>query len=1059
MRLRRASRALLLMAAVAWLAGCGGDDGGGTSEPTATSAPATATRTPTLAGTIPATSTATSALPPPTATPTTATSGAVSGLVVVRGDLRASAGDALGAPPAEWNGGATAEAFDRALSHASWRVPGEGLSGSTGADGRFSITGLAPGPQEVELSRTLNGNLVSARIPFVVGDDGGASLVVELAPGQVRWTAVHLENGREIRETGSPNGSRVSSEGDRLLALSSAEREYRDPDGDGSFDPDPCYGTTHVWLCEEGATCGDDRTCACAASCPLCEDCPFGVCVPPMARQPYACVQGTCADPNDRCACVSSCPDCDDCAASVCVPRTCTPATVQGLEIHGPAGLIVGQAGSMTALARMSDGWVIDVTHLVEWSSTDTSVASVDAWGSIAAQAAGSTTIGAALGGIESEPWTLTVRVRPALQRIHLQNVSCAYPIGAPVAGPEAALPRPGADHAILPPHCRQVVRIGGTLSFFALGEFDEGYYEDVTARVSWEVSPASVGQVSNGTFTGAQVGTATISAQLDGVTSNATEIRVVDQPTIVALQIFPLTALPRPGPLPPVDHSDAAIPCYDCGYTVTILEGDQLPFQAVAAYDTGEWENVTERVTWSSSDAAAAPITDAGVLSGNAAGETAVSASLGEVASNSVAVRVVESATLLGLSIYQEGLDRVVQKGDEAFFRALGYYDIGFDRDVTPDVAWKSSDESIGGFERPGVFVGRSAGTVDVWAEHEGVQSARIPLEVFQTSSLGYCDENLINRAEWSDAFNRVVLESDCAVYEHPDVSSLRFTVTERERPFGIFDPCLDLYVYQGNHLVRTIREEGCGEPFLRPGAPAFDEAAVRYQTLAFWDLKDDRGSPVPPGSYRIVGRFYLYYDPIVSLNVVVQAPNGRIPCQPNACGNGCGYVHACGGTPPIACPEVCTPLCECPQGWGITPEGDCEPCTQECCPKGAACLPETPSCEPPPVCCPSGQVCIPELPPCGGQCCPLGALCGPLDQVPCDCCPVGSPCGENGQRCEPAPWCCPKGALCILPAPECEAECCPPGATCTDDLVPCEMLMCCGPDGTCDPNRPACD
>jgi len=132
-----------------------------------------------------------------------------------------------------------------------------------------------------------------------------------------------------------------------------------------------------------------------------------------------------------------------------------------------------------------------------------------------------------------------------------------------------------------------------------------------------------------------------------------------------------------------------------------------------------------------------------------------------------------------------------------------------------------------------------------------------------------------VINRAEWSDAFNRVVLESDCATYTPPAVASLRFTVTERERPGGIFDPCLDLYVYRGAELVRTVREEGCGEPFLPAGAPAYDEEKLRYQSLAFWDLKDDKGALVAPGTYTLRGRFYLYYDPIIDLPIVVGAAN----------------------------------------------------------------------------------------------------------------------------------------------------------------------------------------
>src|SRR5262249_55524350 len=119
---------------------------------------------------------------------------------------------------------------------------------------------------------------------------------------------------------------------------------------------------------------------------------------------------------------------------------------------------------------------------------------------------------------------------------------------------------------------------------------------------------------------------------------------------------------------------------------------------------------------------------------------------------------------------------------------------------------------------------------------------------------------------------FNRVTLESDCAEYTPPAVVALRFSVTETQMQGGIFDPCLDLYAYRGDTLVRTIRQEGCGDPFLPAGAPGRDDAVLKYQLAAFWDLKDDARQTVDPGTYTIRGRFYLYYDPVVKLAIEVR-------------------------------------------------------------------------------------------------------------------------------------------------------------------------------------------
>jgi hypothetical protein len=303
------------------------------------------------------------------------------------------------------------------------------------------------------------------------------------------------------------------------------------------------------------------------------------------------------------------------------------------------------------------------------------------------------------------------------------------------------------------------------------------------------------------------------------------------------------------------------------------------------------------------------------------AAGDATIDATLDEVSSNTVGVHVVNEATLQSLYIYQEGTDRVVAKGDQRFFKATGNYDIGFGRDATNTATWRSSNDTIGGFDTPGVFTGRAAGTVQVWAELDGKQSDPVSVEVYETSDITYCDPAHVNRAVWSDNFNLVTLESDCGTYKQPGVVGLRYTVTELQPHGGIFDPCLDLYVYQGDQRVRTIREEGCGDPFLPAAAPGRDEAAVKYQLRAFWDLKGEDGQPVQPGTYTIYGRFYLYYDPVVRIDVDVLSPDGTLPtpmptrtptpralCTPVFCATG-GVLVCPDGNCPGGCGYVCVP------------------------------------------------------------------------------------------------------------------------------------------------------
>jgi hypothetical protein len=912
--------------ALATLAAACGEDNGSPPVPTAT-APVAATVTLT---------------PVRTATPPGTPASGISGLVVVNRNVAAPASDQLGTPPPGWAAAPDAISFDRALGNADWVVNGApDTRGVTGGDGRFEIAALPPGHYTLDLTKTLDGNLLPLQVPFTVGDDGRAEVVAEVSWGLVRATSTYTENGAQVSEVHAPNGSVLVVENGRVREIGDTTRTLDDPDADGQFDVTPCL--EQVWSCGADRSCSEGRTCVCTSSCPVCDDCGPGLCVPPVGVGPYRCnADGTCAQAADQCVCASSCPGCKDCVLKVCVPG-CAPVEITAVTVSGPTQVRVSQQGSMTANASLSDGSVIDVTYLAQWRSSDETVATIDSWGTVSAQGLGNTTITASVGTLQSALWPLAVVERPALRRIDVQNNSCIRPIMLMNASdPTAASPAPAKTDMLPVPSCSLVVLAGNTLQFAAFGEFEDGSYQDITSEVEWHVDPAGVGTVEKGTFTAVQAGTANLTATLGAVVSDATQVRVVSQPTVVGLTIYadngvlldggPVAvgpAVPCMAATPAADmlpcccwegQAGMAAPCR-CGYTLTVLRGDQLRFHATAQYDTGDWRDVTKEVTWRSSEGTVATIDASGVMTALQGGDTTIDAVLGDVNSNQADVHVVNEATLQSIYIYQEGGDRVVAKGDQRFFKATGNYDVGFGRDVTSAAAWHSSDDHMGGFDSPGTFTGGAAGRVEVWAEFAGQQSEHLSLEVYETSELAYCDPNHINRAVWSDDFNRVTLESDCATYNEPGVVTLRYTVTETQPHGGVFNPCLDLYVYQGKTRVRTIREQGCGAPFLAANAPGRDEAVVKYQLRAFWLLKDEDGDPVEPGTYTIYGRFYLYYDPVVSIDVTVLTPNGTPPpthtptpavfpqCTPPLCAP--GEVFHC---PLNSCPGGCGTVCVTP-------------------------------------------------------------------------------------------------------------------------------------------------
>lgn len=1100
----RRLRALLSRFGVAstlLLVACGSDNGNPAPPPTVSATATRAAQPPTPTHTAtgvphPSPQSTLTPTPPPSATATTSTA-SVNGLVVVNRTVVSAPDDKLGAPPPEWSASPDKAPFDRSLAFADWSVPEVNKQGQTAADGRFSITGLQPGRYSFQVTKTLDGNLATLSFPFSVGDDGSADVVAEVSWGLVRSVSTYTQAGARVQEIRGPYGTSLVTTDGRVTQIADPSRTLIDANGDGSFDPLGC--DDRVWECGSDRNCGNDHVCSCTASCPFCDNCGPPVCVSHVSGSPYPCeANDACSQAGDQCVCVSSCQDCKDCTRKLCIP-TCVPVTITGIQImSGPSQLVVGQQGSVSAVAQLSDGSQIDVTYLATWRSSDDTVATVDSWGQVMAHAVGTAALTAAVGTFTSAPWSVEVVTRPTLQRIDVQNVSCFYPLGLPTdfgSRPPAEAP---PTSGILPPSptCGLVVQIGKTIQFRAVGQFANGYYQDITDEVQWQLAPPGIGDVGDGLFTAQQAGTTTLTASLDGVVSDGIDIRVVTEPTITALSIYADSGI-----IAFVDDSpqrvDVAIPCpvtsagsacccpgpvaggtlspCSCGYTITVLRGDQVKFRATAQYDTGEFRDVTNEVTWRSTNAAAATIDAQGVMTAIEAGDATIDAALGDVSSNTVGVHVVSQATLQSLYIYQDGTDRVVAKGDQRFFKATGNYDIGFGRDVTGTATWRSSDDNIGGFDTPGVFTARAAGMAQVWAELDGKQSDRISLEVYETSDITYCDPAHVNRGVWSDNFNLVTLESDCAEYRQPGVAALRYTVAELQPHGGVFDPCLDLYVYQGNTRVRTIREEGCGDPFLPTTAPQYDQAVLKYQLRAFWDLKGDDGQPVTPGTYTIYGRFYLYFDPVVSIDVDVLPADGTLPtptptpsvgpvCTPPLCKDGEALV--CPGSCPGGCGTVCVT---------VTPEPFVA-CFESVECRGEAHVTSRS------MCCSLQRQGLPIT------WCPLGQLDGSTGE--CAAC-ADDPCGGlppptptptspgvcDAPMCEPGqvlicPHFCPDGCgyLCVTPTPTPFVKCTPP--PCQGGEVPVCLGDCpggcgvvCGiptptptPEGLCYRGSPPC-
>jgi uncharacterized protein YjdB len=269
---------------------------------------------------------------------------------------------------------------------------------------------------------------------------------------------------------------------------------------------------------------------------------------------------------------------------------TVTAPTVASIAVT-PVGLTlpIGIHQQFVATATYTDGTSADLSAGVTWSSSATSVVTVDGSGLGTTVAAGSANVTATLGALTD---TVSVTVVPA----HLVSISVSP------ASPSVALGTGG--------------------QFVATGNFDDGSFQ-ILPSVSWSSSVSSVATVdANGFATSVGTGTTTITATSGSVSGNAA--LTVTSATLVSIAVTPT-------------NSNMAV-------------GTTKQFSAMGSFSDSSTQDVSASVVWSSSSPAVATINSTGVVQSVASGSATITATFGSV-SGSTSLTV-STAHLVSIAI-----------------------------------------------------------------------------------------------------------------------------------------------------------------------------------------------------------------------------------------------------------------------------------------------------------------------------------------------------------------------------------------------------------------------
>jgi uncharacterized protein YjdB len=359
-------------------------------------------------------------------------------------------------------------------------------------------------------------------------------------------------------------------------------------------------------------------------------------------------------------------------ASGVATPATFTAtalpavsAVARVLVALTTSRLVAGQTTQATATPFDAQGNALTGRTVSDWTSSNPTIASVNAGGVVTTIAAGTVTISATIEGVIGTSAPLTVT-----------------PVTIPVASVTVSL---GASSLI----------VGQTTQATATARDAQGNILTGRTVSAWTSSNTAVASINGtGVITALSLGTATFSATIDGITG-----------TSASLTVSPVTVVP------------VATVTVTLG-TSSLIAGQTT--QATATPRDAQGNVLTGRtVSWSSSNPAVATVGFAtGAVAAVAPGTTSISATIdGVIGSASLTVTQVPVATVS------------VSLGTSSLFVGQTTQATATPKDAQGNVlsgrtvsAWTSSNTAIATVSASGVVTATAAGTTTISATIDGV-------------------------------------------------------------------------------------------------------------------------------------------------------------------------------------------------------------------------------------------------------------------------------------------------------------------------------------------------
>jgi len=164
----------------------------------------------------------------------------------------------------------------------------------------------------------------------------------------------------------------------------------------------------------------------------------------------------------------------------------------------------------------------------------------------------------------------------------------------------------------------------------------------------------------------------------------------------------------------------------------VSLLVGATQQFTATGTYSDGSTANVTDHVTWKSSNTNIA-VSGIGVASATGTGTADITATVNGITSQAISLTVI---TLSSIAVTPSTPANLIV-GSTQQFTATGTYSDGSTADLSSRVTWASDTSTTATINSAGLTTGVTAGTTNITATLDGVTSANLTLIVISVTSI----------------------------------------------------------------------------------------------------------------------------------------------------------------------------------------------------------------------------------------------------------------------------------------------------------------------------------